>query len=139
MKIVTLVARYLLGVIFIVMGLNGFLHFIPMGDVPPIAGQWLGAMVESHFMAVIFLFEIVAGALLLTRYLPLAVAILAPLVLNIDLFHVFMAPAGLPLALIVTLMWAVVAYQVRDAFSLVFKPVGVSAPLKESYGVSTRQ
>jgi putative oxidoreductase len=124
MKFVATTARYLLGLLFTVMGLNGFLHFIPMGPMPPLAGQFFGALVESHYMAIIFALQIAAGLLLLaTPYLALAVAILAPIVVNIDLVHIFMAPAGLPLAAVVTLLWGVLAYRVRSAFFPLFKPL----------------
>jgi hypothetical protein len=67
------------GVIFLVMGLNGFLHFIPFPPPPGIAGQFMGALYVSHCLRVIFAFQVIAGALLLVnRYFPLAVAVLAP-------------------------------------------------------------
>lgn len=124
MKIVSAIARYLLGLIFTVFGLNGFLHFIPMGPLPPLAGQFVGALWQSHYMVVVFLIEIVAGVLLLaTRYVPLALTMLAPVIFNIVLFHAFLAPQGLPLALLVSLLWIAVAYRVRSVFLNLFKPV----------------
>jgi len=124
MKIVTSLSRYLLGLLFTVMGLNGFLHFIPMAPVPPLAGQFLGALVASHYMAVVFAFQIAGGLLLLaTSYVPLALALLAPIVFNIDLFHAFMEPAGMPPAILVSLLWLVVAYSVRPAFAGIWKSV----------------
>jgi hypothetical protein len=124
MKIASTAARYLLGLLFTVFGLNGFLHFLPMGTVPPIAGQFLGALVQSHYMAFVFLLETVAGLLLLaTSYVPLALAILAPIIVNIDFFHAFMAPAGFPLAAVVSVLWMVLAYRVRHAFLPLLKPM----------------
>jgi putative oxidoreductase len=122
-KIVTTIARYLLALIFTVFGLNGFLNFIPPQPIPPAALQFAGAMMQSHYILVVFVLEIAGGLLLLAnRYVPLALTILAPVIVNIVLFHLFMAPAGLPLAFIVSLLWIVEAYSVRDAFSGIFRP-----------------
>ena len=105
MKTASVIARYLAGVIFLVMGLNGFLNFIPLPPPGGIAGQFLGALYVSHYLWVIFGFQVIAGVLLLVnRYVALAVAILAPVIVNILTFHVSMAPSGLPLALFVTVL-----------------------------------
>src|ERR1700686_5471737 len=89
------------GVIFLVFGLNGFLNFIPLPPPGGMAGQFMGALYASHYLWVIFAFQLVAGALLLVnRYVPLAVAVLAPVLVNILTFHALMAPSGLPLALV---------------------------------------
>jgi putative oxidoreductase len=122
MKIASVIARYLAGVIFLVMGLNGFLNFIPLPPPGGIAGQFMGALYVSHYLWVIFTFQVIAGVLLLVnRYVPLAVAILAPVLVNIITFHVLMAPAGLPLALFVALLWIVIFIEVRPAFSGLFQ------------------
>ena len=118
MRIASAIARYLAGAIFVVFGLNGFLHFIPMPPPAGVAGQFMGALYVSHYLWVIFGFQVVAGVLLLAnRYVPLAVAILAPVLVNILSFHVFMAPSGLPLALFVTVLWALIFLSVRPAFA----------------------
>ena len=123
MRIASLIARYLAGVIFLVMGLNGFLHFIPFPPPTGVAGQFMGALYVSHYLWVIFAFQVIAGALLLVnRYVALAVAILAPVLVNIITFHVLMAPAGLPLALFVALLWILLFAEVRPAFSGLFQP-----------------
>jgi hypothetical protein len=122
MKTASVVARYLAGVIFLVMGLNGFLHFIPFPPPPGIAGQFMGALYVSHYLWVIFAFQVIAGVLLLAnRYVPLAVALLAPVIVNILTFHALMAPSGLPLALFVAVLWAVIFIDVRPAFSGLFQ------------------
>src|SRR5258706_11295835 len=101
MRTASVIARYLAGVIFLVMGLNGFLHFIPFPPPPGVAGQFMGALYVSHYLWVIFAFQVIAGVLLLVnRYVPLAVAVLAPVIVNILVFHALMAPSGLPLALV---------------------------------------
>jgi putative oxidoreductase len=119
MKIVSTAARVLLGLVFTVFGLNGFLHFIPMGPLPAgLAGQYVAALAMSHYMSVVFAFELVSGVLLLlNRYVPLALAALAGIILNILLFHIFMAPAGLPLALVTAILWIGAIWNVRAAFA----------------------
>ena len=122
MRIASVIARYLAGVIFLVMGLNGFLNFIPLPPPGGVAGQFMGALYVSHYLWVIFAFQVIAGVLLLVnRYVPLAVAILAPVLVNIITFHVLMAPAGLPLALFVAILWVAIFIEVRTAFSGLFQ------------------
>jgi len=122
MKTASVVARYLAGVIFLVMGLNGFLNFIPLPPPGGIAGQFMTVLFVSHYLWVIFAFQVVAGVLLLVnRYVPLAVAVLAPIIVNILTFHATMAPSGLPLALFVAALWALIFIDVRTAFSELFK------------------
>jgi putative oxidoreductase len=123
MKIVSMIARYLLGLVFTVFGLNGFLQFIPATPMPPLAMQFFGALAQSHYMAVVFAVQLLAGILFLaTRYVPLALTIIAPVIFNIVMFHAFMAPAGLPIALVVLVLWIVVASRVWSAFSGILQP-----------------
>jgi hypothetical protein len=118
MKIASLIARYLLGFIFLVFGLNGFLHFIPMPPPTGVAGQFMGAIFASHLFVVVFLLQIVPGILLLiNRYVPLALTLLAPVIVNIVCFHALMAPAGLPIAIVVSILWLLVFARVRFAFA----------------------
>ena len=122
MKIASVIARYLAGVIFLVFGLNGFLHFIPLPPPAGIAGQFMGALYVTHYLWVIFAFQVIGGLLLLVnRYVPLAVALLAPVLVNILTFHVLMAPAGLPFALFVAVLWVVIFINVQPAFSGLFQ------------------
>lgn len=123
MKIASGVARYLAGVIFLVFGLNGFLHFIPLPPPNGVAGQFMGALYVSHYLPLIFGLQVVGGVLLLVnRFVPLAVAILAPVVVNILCFHALMAPSGLPLALVVVVLWALIFVDVRQAFAPLVQP-----------------
>jgi hypothetical protein len=121
MKIIALLARLLLGLVFSVFGLNGFLHFIP-GPIPPgVAGQYVMALFQSHYYVVIFGAQFLGGVLLLVnRYVPLALTILGPVIVNILCFHLFMLITGLPLALIVAVLWAFLVYRNRQAFSGLF-------------------
>jgi putative oxidoreductase len=122
MKIASRISRYLLGLIFLTFGLNGFLHFIPMPPPTGTAGQFFGALFISRFYVVIFFLQIVGAVLLLiNRYVPLALTILGPIIVNILCFHILMAPAGLPLAIAVTVLWLIVAYHVRAAFAGIFQ------------------
>jgi putative oxidoreductase len=122
MKIAALISRILLGLIFVVFGLNGFLYFLPMGPMPSgTAGQFIGALVQSHYQLVVAGLQVVGGALLLVnRYVPLALVILGPVIVNIFLFHAFMAPSGLPLAIVVIILWLIVFYRHRQYFSGLF-------------------
>jgi hypothetical protein len=123
MKIASLIGRYLLGLIFFVFGLNGFLHFIPMGPIPnPVAMQYFTVMVASHYMAIVSSLQILTGLLLLIgRYVPLALAVSGPIIVNIVIFHALMAPSGLPLAIVVVILWILAALGVRSAFAPLFQ------------------
>jgi putative oxidoreductase len=122
MKTASTVARYLAGVIFLVFGLNGFLHFIPLPPPGGVAGQFMGALFVSHYLTLIFALQVIGAVLLLAnRYVPLALAILAPVIVNILCFHALMAPSGLPLALFVTVLWALVFVHSRSAFTGLFQ------------------
>jgi putative oxidoreductase len=122
MRNVSAIARYLAGVIFLVFGLNGFLNFIPLPPPGGIAGVFMGALYASHYLWVIFAFQVIAGVLLLiNRYVPLAVAVLAPVIVNILTFHALMAPSGLPLAAFVAILWGIIFIDVRPAFAGLFQ------------------
>ncbi|HEY2515796.1 MAG TPA: DoxX family protein [Polyangiaceae bacterium] len=112
-------ARVLLGVIFFVFGLNGFLQFIPQPPMPEKAGLFMGALAATGYMfPLIKGVEVVAGALLLSnRFVPLALALLAPNVVNIVLFHAVLALGGLPVALMVLALELFTAWSYRDAYA----------------------
>ncbi len=103
MRIAATVVRYLLGLIFLVFGLNGFLNFLPPPELGPVAGAFMGGLAGTgYFFPMLKIFEVLAGVLLLTgMYVPLAIAILGPITLNIFLLHVAVEPAGLPVAIVV--------------------------------------
>ena len=122
MKIVTLIARLLLGLISLVFGLNGFLNFLNMGPLPSgLAGQFIIALAASHYFWVVAGLQVVGGVLLLiNRFVPLALVLLGPVIVNILLYHGFLNPSGAQLAILVTILWFIVFYGHRQYFSGIF-------------------
>lgn len=122
MRIVTMIARLLLGLAFVVFGLNGFLNFLSMGPMPTgLAGQFMGALVQSHYFWVVAALQVAGGVLLLVnRYVPLGLVLLGPVIVNILLYHIFLLPAGIVMALVVTVLWFIVFYAYRQYFSGIF-------------------
>jgi len=119
MRIATTIVRVLLGLIFLVFGLNGFLHFLPMPPMPEPATAFFTGLAGSHYaLPLIFLTQVTGGALLLSgAFVPLAIALLAPVVLNIFLFHLFLAPDGLVMAVVVSLCELFLAWAYGEAFA----------------------
>ncbi len=112
------VARIFLGLVFFVFGLNGFFHFLPQ---PPMSGapaDFVGALAATRYMfPLIKGTEVAAGALLLSgRFVPLALTLLAPVVVNIVAFHAFLAPSGLAIPVLVMLAGIYLAWSYRSAF-----------------------
>ena len=127
MKIATIIARSLLGLIFVVFGSNMFLHFIPMP--PPAedpAREFMTALFVSHYLYVVGALQVVGGLLLFTgRWTPLGLTVVGPVIVNILCFHVLMAPAGLPMAMVVSLLALFLLWRHRGNFAgLVKAPVG---------------
>lgn len=121
MKIAVLIARIIMGLIFVVFGLNGFLNFIK-GPLPPgLAGQFIGALIQSHYVWLVAGAQVIGGLLVLAnRYVPLGLAILAPVIVNILAFHALMVPAGAQMAILVTICWIIAFIPVRQHFSGLF-------------------
>jgi hypothetical protein len=122
MKIASTIARYLLGLMFLVFGLNGFLHFIPQPPPTGLALQYFIAVSASHYILFVFALQLVGGLLLLiNRYVPLALTLLGPVLVNILLFHITMNLSGIPMGLFATVLWFLVFYSVRSAFAGIFQ------------------
>jgi len=121
MKILNLIARLLLGLIFVVFGLNGFLNFLK-GPMPSgLALQFIGALIQSHYFWVVAGLQVVGGALLLVnRFVPLALVLLGPVIVNIICYHAFLNPSGAAPAAVVTVLWLIVFYGKRQYFSGIF-------------------
>jgi hypothetical protein len=119
MKIAALIARILLGLVFLVFGLNGFHPFLPMGPMPTgLALQYVTALMQSHLFYVIAACQALGGLLLLVnRYVPLALTILGPVIVNILSYHIFLHPKDFALPLVVTVLWLILAYYHRQAFA----------------------
>ena len=117
MKIAVLIARILLGLIFVVFGLNAFLHFLPSTPPPGAAGQFAGLLFTTHYYIVVFALQFIGGVLLLVgRYVPLGLVILAPIIVNILLFHIHMNPSGIGPGLVATVLWFIVFAAHRESF-----------------------
>lgn len=117
MKYVVLVARILLGLVFTVFGLNIFFHFIPTPTPPGDAATLMGLMFSHGWFNLIGSLEVIGGLLLLTgRFVPLGLTILAPLLVNIVLFHATLAPAGVGVALFWALLEIYLLYAYRAYF-----------------------
>lgn len=111
-------ARILLGLIFFVFGLNGFLGFIPQPPLTGAPGDFVGALVATGYMfPLIKGTEVVAGALLLSnRFVALALVLLAPVIVNIALFHFVLAPDALAMTFVILGLELSLAWAYRDAF-----------------------
>jgi len=118
MKIGAIIARILLGLIFFVFGLNGFLNFMHAPLPPGLAGTFLSTLVASHFVYFVSGVQVIAGALLLVnRFVPLALALLAPVLYNILVFHITMQPSGLPPGLFASILWLILVWRLRAYFA----------------------
>lgn len=121
MKFAVIGARVLLGLIFTVFGLHGFFHFsfIPMPEMSEAGGTFMGALMGTgYFMMVVKAVEVLAGLMILTgRFLPLGLILLAPVTVHILLFHVFLDPAGMGMAIFVVAMQLFLAWSYRDSYS----------------------
>ncbi len=124
-----LVGRILLGLIYFVFGLNGFLDFIKMPPPPPAAGAFFGAMMATgYLLPFVKATEVIGGALLLSgKLVPFALTILAAITLNIVAFHTFLTPPN-PMAYIMLMIHLFLAWSYRSNFKSVLevnaKPTG---------------
>lgn len=113
-------ARILMGLTFVVFGLNGFLHFMPepTTGMPEGAKEFIGALMKTGYMfPMIMGTQLLVGVLLLlNRFVPLALALLAPVVVNIVAFHLFLAPSGLVIALVVLVLELYLAWAYRKSY-----------------------
>lgn len=125
MKIVGIVARILLGLMFFVFGLNPFLKFLPMPPLEGVWGQFLGALIVSHYVWLVGATQVASGALLLIgRYVPLAVALSGPVIANIIAYHLTMQHSGAQPAVLATTCWVFLFWRYRQSFA----PLWVARP-----------
>jgi uncharacterized membrane protein YphA (DoxX/SURF4 family) len=123
MKIATIIARVLLGLVFVVFGSNGFLHFIP---TPPMQGHsaaFIGAMADTGYLKVVAALQVAGGLILLIGcYVPLGLTLLGPVIVNILCFHIFIDRSGLPLALVVAALALFLLWRYRTNFAGLVRP-----------------
>ena len=123
MKIITTIARILLGLVFTVFGLNAFFRFIPMSPPQGQAGAFMGALFTSHYLYAVKCFEIIGGLLLLSgRFVPLGLTLLGPVIVNILFYDFFLDHSGLPIGIVVALLALIVLFRHRSAFAGLMKP-----------------
>jgi putative oxidoreductase len=120
--VISVVARYLLGLTFTVMGLNGFLHFIPAPPLPPgYLVDFFTAISGSGYYVVVFGVQLICGVLLLTnQYVPIAIVVLAAVLVNILTLHATMNPQGFPMATLAVILWFLTAWPIRAQFAPIF-------------------
>ena len=125
MKVTTLAVRLLLGLLFVVMGLNGFLLFMPPPPtgIPQSAATFSGVMFSTHYMWMTSGAQLLAGILLLVnRYVLFALIVLAGILVNILTFHITMWPQTLvPMPIIALILWFLAAWPLREKFAPLFK------------------
>jgi putative oxidoreductase len=123
MKVVATIARILLGAMFVFFGANGIFNFLHAPPLPPgTTGQFITAMSASHYSVAVGFFQVVGGLLVLVnRYVPLGLTILAAIIVNILLFHILMAPPTIVPGLVAALLWLIVFWRVRGAFAGIFQ------------------
>ena len=124
MKILTIIARVLLGLGFVVFGSNAFLHFIPMPPIPQtLAGDYTRVFLASGYVYVVGGLQVIGGLLLLIgRFVPLALTILGAIIVNILIFHTLMAPEGFPPGLVAAALELFLVWRYREAFMPLLKP-----------------
>jgi putative oxidoreductase len=121
MKIAVVIARILLGLPFLIFGLNDFFHFIPMNPPPGDAGALITLMYTHGWLTFHGLLYVIAGALLLAgRYVPVALVVLGPIIVNILLFHLTLAPSGIGPGLVCAVLEVFLIYAYWPAFRAIF-------------------
>jgi len=121
MKVAVIVVRVLMGLIFVFFGLNGFLQFLKAPLPTGLAGQFLTALFASHYVWLVCGVQLAGGLLLLVnRYVPLALTLLGPVIVNIILYHVLLSAAAAQLAVVVTICWFFLFYRYRANFAGLF-------------------
>ncbi|MES2571638.1 MAG: DoxX family membrane protein [Verrucomicrobiota bacterium] len=122
MKTAALIARLLLGLIFVVFGLNAFFHFIPIPPPQGQAGAFMGALFGSGYLYVVKVIEVAGGLLLLGgRFVPLGLTLVGPVVVNIMLYDLFLDRSGLPLGIVLSVLSLVILFHHRKAFEGLLK------------------
>jgi putative oxidoreductase len=124
MKYAIIIVRVLLGLMFAVFGSNAFLHFIPVPPMQGDAGAFMGVLFHSGFIYAIAALQVLGGLLLLLggRFVPLGLTLLGPVIVNIVLYHIFLDPSGLPIAIVVSILALFLLWVYRYKFPAIFQP-----------------
>ncbi|MBW4038830.1 MAG: DoxX family membrane protein [Acidobacteria bacterium] len=123
MKYIPLVSRLLLGLIFFIFGLNNILHFLHMPYPSGDALTWFGIMAAHGWMTFVGVIMVVAGLLLLVgRFVPLALVLLAPVIVNILLYHALLWPHGYIPAIVVAVLEVVLLLAYHRSFAPLLVP-----------------
>jgi putative oxidoreductase len=123
MKYLIHTVRILLGLVFAFFGSNAFFHFLPMPAMQGEAGAFIGALMHSGYLYPIAALQVLGGLCLLSnRFVPLGLTLLGPVIVNIDLYHLFLDRSGLPMALIVSLFSLFLLWIYRYRFPAIFRP-----------------
>jgi len=117
------ISRIILGLIFFIFGLNGIISFIPMPSPSPMAGALMGALAKTgYFFPMLKITEMIAGALLvLNIFVPLALILLAPIIVNIFFFHLYLEPSGMPITLFIVILEIILLRAYRERFQDILK------------------
>lgn len=125
MKVVAIIARVLLGLMFAVFGLNPFLKFLPMPPLEGVWGQFLGALVVSHYVWLVGAVQVISGVLfLIGRYVPLAIVLSGPVIVNILAYHITMQHSGAQPAVLAMICWLILLWRYQASFT----PLWVAKP-----------
>jgi putative oxidoreductase len=125
MKYVIIIVRVLLGLMFVVFGSNAFFKFMgPPPEMPAQAGAFITALMSSGYMQAIAVFQVLGGLCLLlgARFVPLGLTFLGLIIVNIVLFHIFLEPTGLPMALVTAVLSLFLLWVYRFKFPAIFQP-----------------
>lgn len=122
MKILVLIARILMGLVFLVFGFNHIVPFIPMKQMPTgDEGLLLTVMLAHGWFKFYGLVEVVGGLMLLVGwFVPLGLTLLAGVGVNILLFNITLSPSALPIPLVLALLEIFLVYAYRDSFAGIF-------------------
>jgi putative oxidoreductase len=124
MKILIIVARILLGAVFVFFGANFFLHFLKVPPPTGAAGAYMGVLFVHHFFYVVGALQLIGGLLLVVgRFVPLGLVLLGPVIVNIILYHMLLEPVGYAPAVVVTLLELFLLFAYRKSFRGLFDAV----------------
>ena len=119
----TTILRLILGLILLLFGINKFFNFIPMFEMPPAAANFLESLAATGYaFYVVATLEIIIGSLLLLKkWVPFALVLLAPLSVNILLFHIFLDISDIAVAIVIFGLNVLLMYKYWKAYRSLFQ------------------